>query len=253
MSGFRWFRRAAPLAGLLALLLWPGAGARAADAFTPAQRAEIVQIVRQALKQDPSILRDAVAAMQQDDAAKQADAQAMAIAAQKAALLGPASPFAGNPAAKVTLIEFFDVRCPYCRQMEPDMAKLLAQDHDLRIIYKDLPILGPPSVLASRALLAAQRQGKYLPMRSLLMADPPQIDMAMVQAAAAKLGLDWPRLRKDMQSSAVSDQIRANLALARALKIDGTPAFVLGDTLIPGAIGMADLQQAIAAQRKAGG
>ena len=247
-------RRAVLAAALLTVPLLaalPAQPARA-DSFTPAQKAEIVQIMRDALKKDPSILRDAVTALQADDTARAADATSRAIAAHQDALLDPADPIAGNPNAHVTLIEFFDVRCPYCRQMEPDLERLLAQDHDLRILYKDLPILGPPSVLASRALLAAQRQRQYLPMRAILMADPPQIDMAMIKAAALKLGLDWPRLQKDMQDPEISRALAANVALAKTLGIDGTPAFVLGDTLIPGAVSMADLQRAIAAVRAGG-
>ena len=128
--------------------------ARAAE-FTPAQRAEIVQILRDALKQDPSILRDAVTAMQTDEG----DRQRAALAAAKDTLVDPADPVGGNPKGDVTIVEFFDTRCPYCRKLEPTMADLLARDHGVRLVYKDLPILGPASVLGSKALLAAQSRG----------------------------------------------------------------------------------------------
>ena len=126
-----------------------------ANEFTPAQRAEIVQILRDALKQDPSILRDAVGAMQADEG----EQQRAALAAAKDRLIDPADPVGGNPNGDVTIVEFFDTRCPYCRKLEPSMAELLASDHGVRLVYKDLPILGPPSELGSKALLAAQRQG----------------------------------------------------------------------------------------------
>ena len=217
-----------------------GGPAARADAFTPAQRAEIVQIMRQALQQDPSILRDAIGALQADEAKRQA------------AAVQPGDPMAGNPKGNVTIVEFFDVRCPYCRQMNPVLAALLRHDHEVRVIYKDLAILGPASVLASRALLAAQPQDGYLKLRAALMAGPPDITDATIQAAATKLGLDWPRLRRDMAAPTIMQRLRANVAQAQALGIDGTPAFLVGHTLIPGAVDLADLEKAVAAARSQG-
>lgn len=216
-----------------------------ADEFTPAQRAEIVQILRDALKRDPSILRDAIAAMDADD-----DAQhAAALAAAQSTLVTPEDPVAGNPKGNVTIVEFFDTRCPYCRKMEPAMTEFLAQDGNVRLVYKDLPILGPASVLGSKALLAAQKQGGYDKLRSALMAAPPQTTMAMIREAALHLGLDWPRLEHDMEEPAISERLAANVNLARSIGIDGTPALVIGKTLIPGALSVAELTQAVAAAR----
>ena len=146
------------------------AAAAQADEFTPAQRAEIVQILRDALKRDPSILRDAIAALQADEG----DQQRAKIAALGNKLISPADPVAGNPQGDVTIVEFFDTRCPYCRKLEPAMAELLARDHGVRLVYKDLPILGPASLLGSKALLAAQMQGGYEKLRSAIMSAPPQ-------------------------------------------------------------------------------
>jgi protein-disulfide isomerase len=221
----------------------------AADSFTPAQRAEIIAIIRDALKQDPSILRDAVAALQADDSARQAAQSQAALAAHRDVLVTPADPVAGNPHGDVTIVEFFDTRCPYCRQMEPAMETFLTQDHDVKLVYKDLPILGPASVLGSKALLAAQRQGGYDKLREAVMQLPPDTTPAMIQAAAEKLGLDWHRLSHDMNAPAVQQQIDANLKLARALDIEGTPALVIGDTLVPGALDLDDLKKQVAAVR----
>lgn len=221
----------------------------AAAQFTPAQRAEIVQILRDALKQDPSILRDAIAALQADEAAH----QRQALLAHQASLVGPADPVAGNPRGDVTIVEFFDVRCPYCRKLEPDMQQLLASDHGVRVVYKDLPILGPASILASRALLAAQKQGAYDRLRALLMRAPPDITEATIEAAAGKVGLDWPRLQRDMSDPAVQQRLNANLKLANDIGIEGTPALVIGGEVIPGAVDFAQLQQAVAAARTKNG
>jgi len=218
--------------------------AAAAGGFTPAQRAEIVQIVRQALKQDPSILHDALAAMQ-------ADATRAAIDAVRDRLVTPADAFVGNPKADVSIVEFFDTRCPYCRAMEPTMENFVATRHDVRLVYKDLPVLGPASVLGSKALLAAQRQGAYAEMRTAVMQLPPNTTLEMIHAAADKLGLDWARLSRDMNSADVKLRIANNLNLARELGIDGTPAMVIGDTMIQGAVDSAHLQRAVADAEKA--
>ena len=226
--------------GLLVPAAW-------AAEFTPAQRAEIVQILRDALKQDPSILRDAVTAMQADES----DRQKAALAAAKDKLIDPGDPVGGNPKGDVTIVEFFDTRCPYCRKLEPTMTELLARDHGVRVVYKDLPILGPASVLGSKALLAAQKQGGYEKLRDAIMAAPPQTTKAMIQDAAQRLGLDWKRLEHDMADPAIQTRIEANLKLAHTIGIEGTPAMVIGDELIPGAVEMADLTTAIAKIRKA--
>jgi protein-disulfide isomerase len=217
-----------------------------ADQFTPAQRAEIVQILRDALKQDPSILRDAVSAMQADET----DRQHAALSAAKDVLVDPADPVGGNPKGDVTIVEFFDTRCPYCRKLEPAMAQVLATDHGVRLVYKDLPILGPASVLGSKALLAAQKQGGYEKLREAIMAAPPQTTKEMIRDAAQQLGLDWKRLEHDMGDPAIQARIDANLRLAQSVGIEGTPALVIGGELIPGAVGTADLTKAIAAARK---
>jgi protein-disulfide isomerase len=216
-----------------------------ADEFTAAQRAEIVKIVRDALKHDPSILRDAVTALQADETGKQKEV----LAAAKNSLIDPADPVAGNPHGDVTIVEFFDTRCPYCRKIEPTMADLLARDHGVRLVFKDLPILGPASVLGSKALLAAQKQGGYEKLRDAIMSAPPQTTKAMIQEAANHLGLDWPRLQHDMDDPAIQARIDSNLKLARSIGIEGTPALVIGGELIPGAVEGDELRSAIAKAR----
>jgi protein-disulfide isomerase len=232
------------LAGLAVALFSASAGAQE---FSPSQRAEIVRILRDALKQDPTILRDAITAMQ----TRASDDQRAALTAAKDSLVDPADPVGGNPQGDVTIVEFFDTRCPYCRKLEPTMADLLARDHGVRLVYKDLPILGPASLLGARALLAAQRQGGYEKLRSAIMAAPPQTNKELIEHAAQQLGLDWQRLEHDMGDPAIQGRIEANLRLAHAIGIDGTPALVIGGELIPGAVEIADLTETIAKARKA--
>jgi protein-disulfide isomerase len=235
---------------LVGAVLVPLAGAAAAE-FSPAQRVEIISILRDALKQDPTILRDAVMALQAEDGAKDRAATRATIASAGDALVRPEDPVAGNPKGDVTIIEFFDTRCPYCRRLEPAMAQFLAEDHGVRLIYKDLPILGPASTLGSKASLAAQKQGAYEKMRDAVMQMPPDTTPAMIQAAAEKLGLDWPRLSRDMEDASVQQRIDANLRLARTLSIQGTPALIIGQDMVPGAIDVPELHRMVAEARRA--
>jgi protein-disulfide isomerase len=212
----------------------------AAEEFTPAQRAEIVRIVRDALMGDPSILHDALQSMKDADMRN-------AIEAHRAALVTPADPVAGN----VNVVEFYDTRCPYCREIEPTIAQLLVRDHSVRLVYKDLPVLGPASVLAAHALLAAQQQNGYEKLRAALMHAPPDYTREEVLAMARKVGLNPDRLAHDMDDPAIANRLDANLALASALGIDGTPALVVGDVLVPGAIELSELEKDIATARAA--
>ncbi len=223
------------------------------SALSSAQRAEVVALIRQALVQDPSILRDAIAALQAQDQASQAAAQGNAIAAQRKALTGNrADPAIGNPHALVSVVEFSDTRCPYCREMRPELAALARQDPNVRVIFKDIPILGPDSVLEARALLAAQRQGGYAAMQAVVMSDTSPETESDLRATAGRLGLNADRLTHDMNDPAIAARLAANTELAQALGITGTPALVIGNQLVPGAIGMDDLQKLVAqAQAKA--
>ena len=117
------------------------------------------------------------------------------------------------------------------------------------MVFKDIPILGPASMVGARAVLAAQRQGGYLKMRDALMTGTPNIDAEVVRAAAQKTGLDWERLQRDMADPAIQARIDANLDIARKLGLDGTPAYVVGGHILPGAVELADLQGAVAAAR----
>ncbi len=237
------------IAALIAGMLLPATG-RAADSFSPAQRAEIVRILREALVKDPSILHDAVEALQAMESKQEAESSRAALAANRGALVDPADPVAGNPQGNVTIVEFFDVRCPYCKRMEAPMAALLKQDPQIRLVYKDLPVLGPASVLGSKALLAAQRQGAYEKLRDALMQTDIPITSDSLRAHAERAGLDWARMSLDMDSPEIDARIKANLRLASTLGIQGTPAMIVGDTLVPGAIDLAQLQRLVASTRK---
>jgi protein-disulfide isomerase len=222
-----------------------------ANEFTPNQRQEIVEVLRDALKQDPTILRDALMALEQTERRDRASAQRTALTQHAEVLFRTAEdPVKGNPQGTVTVVEFFDVRCGYCKQIEPVVEQLLRRQPDVRLVLKDLPILGPNSLLASRALLAAQRQGKYAELQEALMRLREEPAEPLLKREAEKLGLDWARLRREMDDPAISRRLEANTKLAGALRIEGTPALIIGDKLVPGAVDLATLERLVAEARQ---
>lgn len=154
----------------------------------------------------------------------------------------PNAPVRGNPSGDVTLVEFFDYRCPYCRQVEPFLQALIKNDHGLRVVVKELPILGPASVYAARVALAANTQGKYEQFHDAVMSKKSNIDQATLLKLAEEAGLDLDRLKTDMNSPEVDLEIERTAEIAKALRLSGTPAFIVGTELIPGATDLGTLQ-----------
>ena len=236
---------------LLALaLLLPGLRPAAADSFTPAQRDEVVRIVRDALKADPSILRDALTTLQADEESRHAKATGDAIARLGKQLADPADAVEGNPLGDVTMIEFYDTRCPYCRRMLPVMAELLRAEPNLKLVMKDLPILGPASQLESRALLAAQRQGGYFKLRDAVMRSGGTPTRDTIREMADQAGLDGGKVLRDMDDPAINSRLGRNIALAQQMGVQGTPAIVVGRRMIAGAADLDELRHAIAEARQ---
>lgn len=203
--------------------------------FTPEQRVQIVQIMRDAMKKDPSILRDAIVVVQADNDRLEAQAQHDRVASHQDVLYNANDPFAGNSRATTTIVEFYDPRCPYCRQLEPLLSSFVSKDGNVRLVFKDLPILGPVSEMDSKALLAAARQGRYQALRTAIMRSPDDLTPASLQGVVESLGLDWKRLRRDMDSTAVATELRETKQLAADLGIEGTPTLVIGQKIIEGA------------------
>lgn len=246
------FPRPAALGAALAAALALATPAPApAQGFTPEQRQEILGILRQALREDPSILRDALGALEAAERQEQDEARRSAIAAQADALFrDPADPVRGNPRGAVTVVEFFDARCGYCKQMHPTVEQFLQRHRDVRLVLKDLPILGPNSLQASRALLAAQRQGKYNELYDALLKLREEPTEPVLRREAERVGLDWARLRREMDDPGIARRLEGNMRLAQALGIQGTPALVIGDALVPGAVDLATLERLVAEARE---
>ena len=201
----------------------------------------------------PEVIIDALKAAQHDKEEHSAERARKAIAEQHARLYtDPDSPVGGNPQGNVSIIEFFDYRCPYCKEVEPSLEALLKEDANLRIVYKEFPILGPASVYASRVALAARRQGKYDAFHRSMMAKKGKIDEDVVLETAASVGLDIDKLKADLMAPEVGGIIQRDYDLAEALDIQGTPAFIVGDTLVPGVADIATLRRLVRDARQGG-
>ncbi len=234
----------------LALALAAMPAAATAQGLSPEQRAEVLEILRRALREDPSMLRDAFAAIEEDERRRQGEAASAAIARNDAALFRDAGdPVRGNPAGRVTVVEFFDVRCPYCKQLHAVMEQLVARERDVRVALKDLPILGPNSLVAARALQAAHRLGGHAPLFDALMRLREEPTEPVIRREAERARLDWPRLRREMDSPEAAGRIGRSIGLARALDIQGTPAVVAGRALVPGFVDLAQLTRLVAEAR----
>ncbi|QHI96119.1 thioredoxin domain-containing protein [Aristophania vespae] len=213
--------------------------------FTPQERKEIVQIVSQALKKDPQILSDAIQSLRQQATEEMQERGLKAVKAHYSALEA-APPYAvkGNPQGKVTVIEFLDPRCGYCRHMMPVLDKFLKRHPDVKLIEKLVPVLGPASLLDVQAIFAAAMQNHYEQMRLALMKETAKSDQGKIETLAKEQGLDLEKFRKDMKGPAVKALIAINVGQAQAIGLDGTPTFIFGQAaVIPGAISLDQLDQ----------
>jgi protein-disulfide isomerase len=159
----------------------------------------------------------------------------------------------GNPSGKVTIVEFFDYNCGYCKRATPQVAKLIESDQDVRVVIKEFPILGPGSIFAAKAALASAKQGKYREFHTALNGIPEAANQTSVLRVAQDVGLDLDKLRTDMESEAVAEIIRKNKNIAQSLSIDGTPTFLFDDTIEPSYASYKVLAQHVATIRRNGG
>ena len=212
---------------------------------------EFGQRVRDYLLKHPEVIMEAVQLLQDLQRADQAE-QVKQIIVQRSdeIFLDPTSPVGGNPDGDVTLVEFFDYNCRYCRSVAPTVAAVLQADPGVRLVYKEFPILGASSDVAARSALAAHRQGKYTLLHDALMQLPQPFNDESVLATAATLGLDVERLKRDMADPAIAEAIGRNSELAAALGITGTPGFVIAGQVIPGSVDRPTLEGLIAQARK---
>jgi protein-disulfide isomerase len=244
---------AAALATLLTLA-GIAAGASAQQNETLTDQAKTEQIIHDYLLAHPEVIIEAVDKYQKQQEKASAEKQTQALVGRREELLHTAGdPVLGNPNGDVTVVEFFDYRCPYCKTVAAAFIDLYEKDGKVRLVLKEFPILGPESEFASKAALAAQKQGKYREFHLAMMTFKGKMTNDDVRQLAAKVGIDVAKLEQDMQDPAVAETINRNYALADALGIRGTPAFIVGNELVPGAISAEEMQKRIAAARNTPG
>lgn len=161
-------------------------------------------------------------------------------------LIRPGDPVYGNPHGTVTIVDFYDVRCPPCRAMNRRIQKLVKTDRSLRYVPVDYPILGALSVLAVKALFAAAMQGKYEALRTILIRQKQKPDMKLLEHDARQIGLDWPQLELDMNGDRVAARIERNLRRGRAVGVHGIPTLFVGNKRISGGLTYDDLRAVVA-------
>lgn len=218
----------------------------ASDVSTALPKGEFERRVRDYILKNPEVIMEAARRFEQRQrAAGEGEAATVLKTRSEEIFRDRDSPVSGNPDGDVSLVEFFDYNCPYCRQVTPIMAEAETADPKLRVVYKEFPILGPNSTFSAKAALAVHLQGKYVAFHKEMMLDRGVANEAKVLRIAAKIGVDAERMKSDMNDPAIAAMIERNLALAQALRINGTPGFVIGDQIVRGAVDLKTLQSLI--------
>ncbi|ACL60869.1 DsbA family protein [Methylobacterium nodulans] len=241
------------LTGALALAAAP---TRAEAPMTDAQRQAIEGVIRDYLLKNPEVLQEAMAELEKRQQEAQRQAQASALKETRDILHNAATSYtAGNPNGDVTLVEFFDYNCGYCKRALGDIQALMKSDPKLKVVLKDFPVLGPDSVEASKVALAAKQQlkgDKLFEYHTRLLETRGRVNGERAIAVAREMGLDIARLQKDMQSPDVQTALQENVGLGDKLGLSGTPAFIIGEEIIPGAVGAEPIRKTIAGVRQCG-
>jgi len=238
-------------AGLLAACLLAPAGAPAyAQAFTLEQRGDIERIVKEYLLAHPELLQEVMGELEKRQSAAEAEKHQAAVKEYSAAIFtSPRQVTLGNAQGDVTVVEFFDYNCGYCKRAMTDMLDLLKADPKLKFVLKEFPVLGEGSVQAAQVAAAARLQDKggkkYLEFHQKLLGGRGQADKTRALAVAKEVGFDVARLEKDMTSEEVKAQLEESFKLAEALGLNGTPSYVVGSDVVIGAVGLPALKEKV--------
>ncbi|RAI39775.1 DsbA family protein [Rhodoplanes roseus] len=244
------FRRSLRVLATAALLSAGLALPAGAQSFSAPQRSEIESIVRDYLLKHPELLQDVMAELEKKQAVAEAEKAKAAVQTHAAALFNsPRQVVIGNPQGDVTLVEFFDYNCGYCKRALSDLQELMQADPKLRVVLKEFPVLGEGSVEAARVAAAARMQDKtgkkYFDFHQRMLSARGQADKAKALAVAKEAGFDVARLERDMSSDEVRTSLQESLRLAEALGLNGTPSYVVGSDVVIGAVGRDTLKQKI--------
>jgi protein-disulfide isomerase len=234
-------------AATAALLMLP-APSRAED-FSDAQRGEIERIIKNYLVSHPEVLEEALGELEKRQAVAEAEKHRSAVKEYSQALFNSSHQVTlGNPQGDVTLVEFFDYNCGYCKRALTDLTTIMKDDSKLRVVLKEFPVLGPGSIDAAKVAVAVRMQDKgkkYFDFHTRLLNGRGQADKARALAAAKEAGFDVARIEKDINSDEVRVSLEESMKLAEALGLNGTPSYVVGQEIVIGAVGLEALRQKV--------
>lgn len=223
-----------------------------AMSLSAAQQAEVQALIRAYLLENPEVILESVRQYQaKQEAQSQQEARAALVSNRGQIENDASTPFAGNPKGDVTIVEFFDYNCGYCKKMIPIIQELLASDKNIRYVFKELPILRPDSATAAKAALAVWKiaPDKYFAFHAALMSGRGELNEDRLFKTAETVGVDRDKLKAALADPAIEQALRRNMEMSRLLGINGTPAFIIGDQLLPGAIDLATMREAVAKKR----
>ena len=220
-----------------------------AGEFSSADEKRIKELAIQAILERPEVIEKAITRLRQLQEEQKQQAALQVIKNRRNDLIAdPNAPVLGNPKGDVTVVEFFDYNCPYCKKAMPVVKQLIEADKNVRLVYRELPILSEGSIFAARAALAARKQGKYEELHVKLMS-APRADATYTLRLAKELGLDIEKLKADMEAPEVDQHIQLSMDLANGLNINGTPSFVIGNRIAPGLVPIDQLNAMVAEAR----
>src|SRR5262252_2163531 len=248
--------RLLPASTATALLIAVIAAAPArAQSFNDAQRGEIERIIKDYLVAHPEVLQEAMSELEKRQSAAELEKQIAGVKQHKELLFNSAHQVTlGNPKGDVTMVEFFDYNCGYCKKALADMLQLLKTDPNLKVVLKEYPVLGPGSLEAAQVAVAARMQDKtgkkYLDFHQRLLGGRGPADKAHALAAAKDAGFDMARIEKDLASEEVRDTLKETMKVADAIGLNGTPSYIIGSDVVIGAQGYDVLKEKVDANRK---
>lgn len=241
---------------LTAFLLAPSASPASAETFSAAQKTEIESIIHSYLVDHPEVLREAAVALEKKQALEEGELHRRVIEQNRDALFNSTFPgVVGNAKGKITLVEFFDYNCGYCKKALGDLVNLIKSERELRVVLMDFPVLGPDSVEAAQVASAARKQisgDKFFDFHQKLLSTRGHVGREQALAVAKDQGLDMDRLQKDLKDPSIRAGLEQTMKLADALNLTGTPSYVIGDEAIVGAVGFDQLKTRVEALSKCG-
>ena len=225
-----------------------------ADSFSPAQKIEIEKLVKDYLISHPEVLRDMATALDAQDKKTAENTRGKTLSSQAKEIFHDGlDAVIGNPKGDVTVVEFMDYNCGWCRKGVKEMQALVKSDPNVRVVMKEFPIFGEGSEYAAKAALASVKQGKYWEFHQALFATEGKVTAEVTDQVAQEVGIDVAKMKTDMANPAIVAKIKTNTDLAQALALTGTPGFVIDGKIFPGYIQLPEIQTALAGDRANGG